>query len=41
MELNWLAVNKGILILNKIAVIIYLSKGLKIKILILNIIKYP
>ena len=41
MELNQLATNEGVLVLNKIAVDIYLSKGLKTKMPIVNIIEHP
>ncbi len=41
MELNQLAANEGVLVLNEIAVIVRLSKGLKAKIPILNVIKHP
>lgn len=40
MELNQLAANEGVLVLNEIAVIICLSKGLKIKMPIVNVIKH-
>lgn len=40
MELNQLAANEGVLVLNEIAVIICLSKGLKTKMPIVNVIKH-
>ena len=41
MELNQLAANEGVLVLNEIAVIICLSEGLKTKMPILDVIKHP
>ena len=41
MELNQLATNEGVLVLNEIAVDMYLSQGLKTKRSILNIIEHP